>query len=319
MRTKIKKPRALISACLLGQKLRYDGSHARDAYLANALRRYVEWVPVCPETECGFPVPRETMRLRGNPDSPHLYTVETNRDQTEAMRRWAERKLRDFEGAGLCGFVFKSRSPSCGISGVKVFGWNGAAPRACGTGIFALAAQRRFPLLPAADEEGMKDPAVREAFIERLFAAMRWRDFRSDGPTLGGLKEFHGAHELLIRAHDPEAAAAMERMIRGAARMNRLKLFDRYGAAMMSALGTAPSALKNAKVLKTVFRSIKHGVSEEGAFHLLSVIEDYRSGKVPLLVPLALLRHYVERTDDHSLKRQFFFNPYPPELGLRAR
>jgi uncharacterized protein YbbK (DUF523 family)/uncharacterized protein YbgA (DUF1722 family) len=319
MRRKTKKPRVLLSACLLGQRLRYDGTHARDAYLANVLGRHVEWVPICPETECGFSVPREPMRLRGDPASPRVVTVGSNQDQTENIRRWAEKKFRDLEDAGLCGILLKSGSPCCGLSGVKVFGYNGASPRSCGTGIFARAAMRRFPLIPAADEERMKDPTAREAFIERLYAAMRWRDFTGNGPTLDGLTEFHEAHELLIYAHDPKSVASMERLIRGAARMNRLKLLERYGSTMMSALGVAPSTAKNARALKMVFQRLGGGVSKEVGAHLLSVIEDYRAGLVPFLVPLALMRHYVERADDHELRRQFFLNPYPQELGLRAR
>jgi uncharacterized protein YbbK (DUF523 family)/uncharacterized protein YbgA (DUF1722 family) len=319
MKTRAKKPRVLVSACLLGRKLRYDGAHARDPYVANVLGRHVEWVPICPETECGMPVPREPLRLRGASDSPRMVTVETNKDRTETMRRWAEKRFRELEEAGLCGLVFKARSPSCGISGVKVFGLNGAPPRACGTGIFASAAQARFPLLPAADEESLRDPALREAFIERMYAAMRWRDFMSAGPTLGGLKEFHAAHELLILAHDPQTAAGMDRLIKGAGRMNRLRLLQRYGAQFASALSTPPSAPKNTRALKEALRRLSPAVSGHGADHILSVIEDYRKGHVPFLVPLALLRHYAERGDCSCTGSRYFLNPYPHQLGLRAR
>ena len=319
MKTRVQKPRVLVSACLLGRRLRYDGAHARDPYVKNVLGRHVEWVPICPETECGMPVPREPLRLRGAADSPRMVTVETNKDRTESIRRWAEKRLRELEEAGLCGFVFKSRSPSCGISGVKVLGLSGAPPRACGTGIFARAAQNRFPLLPAADEESLKDPALREAFIERMFAAMRWRDFLAAGPTLNGLKEFHAAHELLILAHDPEKAAAMDRLLRGAGRMNRLTLLQRYGASFMAALSALPTAQKNARALKETLRRLSPSVGGQGADHILSVIEDYRKGRVPFLVPLALLRHYIERGDCSCPGSRFFLNPYPHQLGLRAR
>jgi uncharacterized protein YbgA (DUF1722 family) len=248
-----------------------------------------------------------------------MVTEETNCDKTEGMRRWAERRLRDLEDEGLCGFIFKSHSPSCGISGVKLFGYNGAPPRRCGIGVFARAAQNRFPLLPAADETGMRDPATREAFIDGLFAAMRWRDFMGNGPTLNGLLEFHSAHELLIFSHDPKTAADIERLMRGAARMNRLKLFSRYGDALMRALAVAASPVKNTRALKEAFQRLKKKVPKPGADHIVSVIEEYREGHIPLLVPLALLRHYVERAQDQGLKRQFFLNPYPTELGLRAR
>ncbi len=318
MKKGLKKPRVLVSACLLGRRTRWDGSHAKDGYVAGTLGRLVEWIPVCPEAECGLPVPREPMDLKGEPGSPRLIAAETGRDLTETLKRWTERRLTDLQGEGLCGMVFKSGSPSCGVSGIKVHGYNGSAPRANGTGIFARAAQKRFPLLPAADEKGLREPAVHDAFMKMLYAAMRWRDFLSGGPTLEGLREFHALHELLVKAHDPKAAAALEKLIKAAARMDRLKLLDRYGSTMMAALRAAPSASRNAKVLSAVCRRVCTGMSEEGERHVESVIEDYRAGRVPLLVPLALMRHYIERAEDAGLKRQFYFNPYPRGAGLRA-
>jgi uncharacterized protein YbbK (DUF523 family) len=163
------KPRLGISTCLLGEAVRYDGGHKRDPLLVDTFGPFVEWVPVCPELECGLGLPREAMRLEGDPGAPRLVTVRTRRDLTEPMLAWARRRVEELAGEGLCGFVFKSNSPSCGLEGVDVFEPDGVA-RKVGVGLFARAFMRRFPALPAAQEERLHDPDLRERFIERVFA-----------------------------------------------------------------------------------------------------------------------------------------------------
>lgn len=156
-----------ISACLLGRKVRYDGGHSLDYFLTKTLDRYIEWIPVCPETEAGLPVPREAMRLFGDVNSPRLKTIETNIDHTERLLSWTKKKLDELELKNLCGFVFKSRSPSSGMKGVKVYDDTGHS-RPVGTGIFARAFMDRFPNLPVTDEEDLHDPVLRENFIEQI-------------------------------------------------------------------------------------------------------------------------------------------------------
>ncbi len=312
------KPRVGISACLLGQRMRYDGAHCLDPYLRGILGRHVEWVSLCPESECGFPIPREPMRLKGVPASPRLMTVLTGKDQTERMRRWAERRLRDLEEEGLCGFIFKAGSPSCGLQGVKVHPFAGGAPRG-GSGIFASAFTRRFPLLPVSDEAGMGDPSTRERFIEAAFVVKRWRLFLAAGATLEGLVEFHSDHELLIKAHSPEAAAEMRRLLARPNARSRRRLMERYEADLAAALARQTTVAKNARVLTTVFTLLKGRLSSGEAAHVSAVVNEYREGHVPLLVPIVLLRHYGERFRDPYLSRQRFLDPYPAELGMRAR
>ena len=157
-----------ISSCLLGQKVRYDGGHKLDHYLTERLGRFVEWIPVCPEVESGLSVPREAMRLVGCHESPRLVTVLTGKDFTAEMQAWAENKLEELEKAGLCGFVFKSGSPSSGMRGIKVYSPSGKILGSA-SGIFAAAFMKRFPLLPVEEDERLKDPAHCEKFIERVF------------------------------------------------------------------------------------------------------------------------------------------------------
>jgi uncharacterized protein YbgA (DUF1722 family)/uncharacterized protein YbbK (DUF523 family) len=312
------KPRVGISACLTGKKVRYDATDAFDSYLNRTLGRHVEWVAICPEVECGMPVPREPMRLRGDPGNPRLIQTAAGKDLTEHLRRWTEKKLRELESEALCGFVFKAGSPCCGLKKVKVHGLNGSPPR-CGSGVFARAFTRRFPLLPVAEAEGLADPAVRESFIERVFVRKRWEDLMRTGPTLRGLQDFHAAHELLIAAHDTEAAAALGRLVARANAMERRKLLERYDSVLVRALSREATPSRNARILKLFMDGLKDSLSAEERAPLRELIEDYKNGHVPLLVPIALLRHYVQRFPKPHLQRQLYLDPYPTELGLRAR
>jgi uncharacterized protein YbbK (DUF523 family) len=158
-----------ISSCLLGENVRYDGGHKLDLFLKDMLKKYVEYVPVCPEVESGFGVPRQSMRLEGEPDSLRLIITETGQDVTKRMVHWAQKKIIQMEKENICGFIFKSDSPSCGIKRVKVYNEKNI-PVNESAGIFARIFMEHFPLLPVEDEGSLNDPGKRENFIERLFA-----------------------------------------------------------------------------------------------------------------------------------------------------
>ena len=162
-----------ISSCLLGNSVRYDGGHKLDHYLRDTLGAFVQWVPVCPEVEYGLPIPREALRLVGDPADPRLVTSRSGVDHTVGMQAWARQRLDALEREDLCGFVFKSRSPSSGMRQIKVYPPEGGVPATTGVGIFARAFMERFPLLPVEDDGRLNDPALREGFIERLFVVAR--------------------------------------------------------------------------------------------------------------------------------------------------
>ena len=161
-----------ISRCLLGENVRYDGGHKLDVDLRDALARIAAFVPVCPEVECGLGIPREPMNLCGDPSAPRLVAVASGLDLTEKLTAWAARRLDELAGEGLCGFVFKSGSPSCGLEGVTVYQANGGVTQT-GVGIFARMFAERFALVPREDEARLRGPALRENFIERLAAFKR--------------------------------------------------------------------------------------------------------------------------------------------------
>ncbi len=169
----VKKVKVGVSACLLGIRVRYDGGHKLDLTITETLGQWFQYVPVCPEVEYGLPVPRETLRLMGDPASPRLVTTRTAVDHTETMQRWSDAKAADLAREDLAGFIFKSGSPCSGLEGVRVYTADGMHAGS-GSGIFAAAFIRRNPLIPVIDEERLRDPALREKFIDDVLTYMRF-------------------------------------------------------------------------------------------------------------------------------------------------
>ena len=216
-----------ISACLLGQPVRWNGGHKLDHFIVDTLGEYFEFVPVCPEVEAGFPTPRETLRLVGDPESPRLVTSRTNVDHTERMTGWAGRRVRELELEGLCGFIFKSDSPSSGLLRVKVYNVKGM-PEKKGVGVFAAAFTRHFPLVPVEEEGRLNDPKLRETFIEQIFTLQRWREAVSGGLRLRTLVDFHSRHKLLVLSHSPAHAKRMGKLVADASAHPAREVFGRY-------------------------------------------------------------------------------------------
>jgi uncharacterized protein YbgA (DUF1722 family)/uncharacterized protein YbbK (DUF523 family) len=310
------KIRLGISSCLLGEKVRYDGGHKLDHFLADTLGSYIDWVPVCPEVESGMSVPREAMHLVGDPEAPRLVTTRSGVDHTSRMRQWANKKVTALAAADLCGFVFKSRSPSSGMRGVKIYSPEGI-PVSTGSGIFAKAFQDRFPLLPVEDEGRLHDPSLRENFIERIFVYKRWREFRSSDRTIGGLVSFHTSHKLLIMAHSPRHYAALGKLVADAKKYRRDELFERYVTTLMEGLQFLATVKKNTNVLQHMAGYFKQLLSTDEKLELQDVITNYHRELVPLIVPMTLLQHYVRKYNEQYLKQQAYLNPHPLELMLR--
>ena len=164
-----------ISSCLLGNNVRYDGSHKLDEFIIKTLGTFVEFVPVCPETECGLGIPRDPMRLEGNIDMPGLIVIKSGKDLTTKMKKWSVKRVIELKKEDLCGFIFKSKSPSCGIKQVDIFDKKGE-PAHKGTGLFAQQFMIEFPLVPVEGEESLHHTDLREKFIERIFAFGRLRE-----------------------------------------------------------------------------------------------------------------------------------------------
>lgn len=305
-----------VSTCLLGENVRYDAGHKLDRYITDTLGQYFNWVPVCPEVEYGLPVPREPMRLVGVPDSPRLLTIRTGVDHTEGLLKWAEKKLKELENEELCGFIFKSRSPSSGIGGVKVYTSSGM-PSQRGVGIFGGAFMQHFPLIPVIDDGRLHDPGLRENFIERVFVYKRWKEFIKKGGPVRDLIIFHTEHKLLILSHSPKHFSILGQLVAIAKKYKPEDLHSEYIRLLMEGLRLIATVKKNTNVLLHIAGYFKKQLSADDKKELLEVIENYHRGYVPLIVPIFLIKHYVRKFDELYLKRQYYLNPHPLELMLR--
>lgn len=310
------KIRLGISACLLGEKVRFDGGHKLDKFLTETLGRYVEYVPVCPEVEIGLPTPRETLRLTGTSDEPRLVFPKSGEDITERMIGWAKTRLVALEKEELSGFIFKSKSPSSGMERVKLYDHNGV-PNKAGVGLFAREFMQHFPLLPVEEDGRLHDPKLRENFIETLFTLKRWRQSLAQGKTAGHLVDYHSRHKLLIMAHSNEIYKQMGKLVARAGELETEPLYRDYLELLMKGVRIKATVAKQVNVLQHVLGYFKNKLSVDEKQEMLAVINSYHRLQTPLVVPITLLNHYVRKYQQPYLQQQVYLNPHPVELSLR--
>jgi uncharacterized protein YbgA (DUF1722 family)/uncharacterized protein YbbK (DUF523 family) len=310
------KIRLGVSACLLGQNVRYDGQHKLDHFITDTLGRYVDYVPVCPEVECGFGVPRESMRLVGNPEDPRLITTRTKVDKTEPMVTWARKRVEELTSENLCGFIFKSDSPSSGMERVKVYSEKGMV---CGRspGLFAREFLRFFPLLPAEEEGRLHDPDLRENFIERIFALNRYREEMARKPAVATLMQFHARHKLLIMAHHAGAVTEMGRLLARARPADLPAVRAAYEALLLQTLKRLATPAKHVNVLQHMLGYFRDTLTSAEKQEMLAILESFKRGDVPLIVPVTMMKHYVNKFQVAYLAEQVYLDPHPLELKLR--
>ncbi len=306
-----------ISSCLLGENVRWNGGHKLDHFLRDTLGQYIEYVPVCPEVECGLPTPRETMRLVGDAENPRLVTSRSGIDHTQRMAEWAARRVRDLEKEDLCGFIFKANSPSSGLLRVKVYGPKGL-PEKKGIGMFARAFTGHFPLIPVEEEGRLHDPMLRENFIEQIFVFKQWRELAARKWRPADIIDFHTRNKLLIMAHSQQIARDMGKLVAGVKHIDPETFYRQYESSLMAALRLKATVPKNMNVLQHMMGYFRDQLSKDEKQELLEIFDQYRRGYVPLIVPLTLINHYVRKYDQAYLRSQAYLNPHPVELKIRT-
>ncbi len=317
LRVQEPKLRLGISACLLGEEVRYNGGHARDAYLHQTLGEFVEWVPLCPEVEIGLGTPRESLRLAGEVEQPRLLAPKSGSDHTGAMQRWAESKLEELAALDLHGYVLKTNSPRCGLFRGKVYDQN-EMPSRTGRGILAAALVAAMPLLPVEEEGRLNDLRLRENFVQRVFVYYRWTKMLREDASPAGLVRFHTAHKLTLMAHSPDHYQRLGRLVAEAGSRDWIELTAEYGALLMEGLGRHSTPGKEVNVLQHLMGFLKDQLSAEDKADLLRLFEDFRQGYVPPIVPITLLQHHLKRGEVPDwVHQQVYLNPYPKELMLR--
>ena len=307
-----------ISACLLGQQVRFDGGHKRYPYAVEVLARYFSYVPVCPEVAIGLGIPRPTIRLVGDPEHPRAVGVkEPSLDVTERLEDFAARQVPLL--AGLSGYILKKDSPSCGMERVRVYAEGQGVPSRSGSGIFARELLRSLPYLPVEEEGRLNDPVLRENFVTRVFVYQRWQALLAEGLTPSRLIAFHSSHKYLVMAHSQAAYQRMGRLLSNLARPDLQDICTEYEKELMTALKRRVTPQRHVNVLQHIMGYLKDKIDGGDRRELAESIESYRRGEVHLIVPITLLRHYFRRNPDPYIDGQVYLRPHPEPLGLLGR
>jgi uncharacterized protein YbgA (DUF1722 family)/uncharacterized protein YbbK (DUF523 family) len=307
-----------ISACLLGEKVRYDGGHAHAKHVTGLLAGLMDLHPICPEVGCGMGIPREPVRLVGTPESYRLVGRETGRDWTAAMTAWSRKVLDQLAGTRLCGFIFKAKSPSSGMTRIKVYPRSGGqAISHAGVGLFARLFMERFPLLPVEDEGRLHDVELRTNFFESVFVRHRWNAILDSGRSMKDLIDFHTSHKMLIRSHDVQLYREMGALVAAGKHMVRDDLFGQYEQKLAAAMARKATVRKHHDVLMHIMGYFKKMLTLDEKSECLEILTNYKKGLIPLIVPVTLMNHYVRKYGVTYLREQHYLSPHPLELKLR--
>jgi uncharacterized protein YbbK (DUF523 family)/uncharacterized protein YbgA (DUF1722 family) len=304
-----------VSGCLLGEKVRYDGHHSRACYIADIWQRQVECIPICPETEAGFGVPRQMLHLVGRAGSPRLVTADRETDQTERLRAWIHKRLAELALQAPHGFILKARSPSCGLGGVKLYSRQGNVTRS-GIGLFAAALRREWPLVPIIDDEAFHDAGQRDAFLEKLFVLRRWRHLVNRDMSRTGLQTFHAEHHLLFTAHNTKQAARMAALVRESLPVKQL--FLKYRQLLLQALALPATPQKHERVLRHLVICCKKFLAPQEKKMLRELLEAFGGRSVPLNALLTVMQYHLRQYNLHHLAGQHYFLTDPRERYLRS-
>ena len=310
-----------ISACVLGENVRFDSGHKLNRFVVDELTDHFSFVPVCPEVGIGMPIPRPAIRLVS--DQERIALVEgkdQSKDYTHAMQTFSRNKVQALSQSNLCGYVVCAKSPTCGMERVKVYKNNRADKE--GVGLFTQELIRQMPWLPIEEDGRLNDPCLRENFISRVyclndFYASVGEESAAGTIDAGKFIAFHSRYKLTLMAHCPRMYKKLGRMVAQITEYPPEQFYSEYRSGLMEAMSYRASRSNNTNVMMHIQGYFKKMLSKEEKRELVQVIQDYRLGQLPILVPLTLLKHYLLNYPNGYLKQQRYFEPYPQELRLR--
>jgi uncharacterized protein YbgA (DUF1722 family)/uncharacterized protein YbbK (DUF523 family) len=310
------KPKIAISACLLGDEVRFNGGHKRSELCAERLADHVELVGVCPEVAIGLGTPREPIRLVGDIAAPRAVgSVHPELDVSAALHDYGSQMAEQLKG--ISGYIFMQKSPSCGLYRVKVYQANGLPAAGGGRGLYAQSFCTALPDLPVEEEGRLNDPVLRENFLTRVFAYADWQTLLQSGLTRHRLTHFHARYKYLLLATHPEQYRALGKLLGSLDKHNLAELAPRYFSALMEALRKCATRGTHSNVLLHISGYLKQTLSKDEKIEMQELIEQYRRGYVPLVVPLTLLKHHFLLHPDRYIAQQVYLQPHPATLSLR--
>lgn len=309
------KPKVGVSACLIGEEVRFNGGHKRDNFVSGPLSQFIEFVSICPEVGIGMGVPRPPIRLLGSPERPRAVGVDDpTLDVTDRLEDYARGQARDL--GDISGYVLKKDSPSCGMERVKLYAAKGAPSRKA-TGVYTRILMEQLPLLPLEEEGRLNDPVLRENFVNRVFVYQRWQQLVDEGLSPAALIGFHTDHKFLVMAHSQASYKRLGRLLSDLAGSETTEIGEQYIGELMATLKRRVDRKRHSNVLQHIMGYLKRSIDSGDKAELLQTIDDYRGGRIPLIVPITLLRHYLRRHPDPYMQRQHYLQPHPEALSLR--
>jgi uncharacterized protein YbgA (DUF1722 family)/uncharacterized protein YbbK (DUF523 family) len=304
-----------ISSCLLGNSVRYNASHCRDAYINGTLSEFFEFYPFCPEVGIGLGVPRPTIRLVTDNHQIRVVGVkDPSLDVTGPLKEYTDSQLPLIKE--LSGYIFKRGSPSCGMERVKIYNTKGM-PQDSGTGVFAAGVKQAYPELPTEEEGRLGDPRLRENFIQRVFVYHHWRHTIEPDLSVSALTDFHARIKLTLMSHDQNKARELGRIAATARDASIREVAASYFCLLMETLEIVASRKNHVNVLQHVQGYLKRTLDADDKAELVETIELYRQGLIPLIVPVTLLRHHFRKAPDRYIDNAWYMSPYPMSLRLR--
>ena len=306
-----------ISACLLGEKVRFDGGHKRLAFAVEQLAPYVRFEAICPEMAIGLPTPRPALRLVSSDEGVRMrFSNDEAVDFTDKMQQYSEQRVASLEH--LCGYILCAKSPSCGMERVRIYRENSKDNSKIGVGVYTAELQKQLPWLPIEEDGRLNDPLLRENFVERVFALYELKMLHKSGLTRGKLMAFHSRYKLSLLSHSQPEYRELGRFVASMDKWESLEeYFIEYRNRLMGLMKNRATRRNHTNVLMHVQGYFRKQLNSGQRQELAQLIDHYRQGLQPLLAPITLLKHYMHEFPDAYLAQQRYFEPYPEALRLR--
>jgi uncharacterized protein YbgA (DUF1722 family)/uncharacterized protein YbbK (DUF523 family) len=309
----LEKIKVGISSCLMGEKVRFDSGHKRNAYINGILSDFFEFTAFCPEVDIGLGIPREPIRLvtldRGircvGVKTPDLDVTEDLYESADKQRHWHEQ---------LCGYILKKDSPSCGMERVRLY--RGETPDRSGVGLYAERLMRNFPQLPVEEEGRLEDPVLRENFVQRVYVYSRWKKLSKQPVSMKNLSEFHARHKYIYMSHNQSMTRQLGSWLADNHKTDMTTLCRQYLPKMMALLKHKATRKNHVNTLQHIQGYLKKRLSADDKSELTETISQYRHGLLPLIVPITLLRHHFRHHPDEYIRDSYYMQPHPAELML---
>ena len=303
-----------ISACLVGEKVRFDGSNKPSNFCIHEFGQHVTYKAFCPEVAIGLPIPRPTIRQIKKADIISVSRSDGTGDVTDALQAYGKKIAKMTKH--LSGYVFCAKSPSCGMERVKVYSLEGNALKSDGVGVFAREIMAENPLLPCEENGRLNDPLIRENFVARVYAYKHWQNLEASGLTKHKLTTFHSQYKYTVMSHDLIAYKQLGQLL-ARADLPLVDMAEQYIAGLMSALSIKATRKKHANTLAHIQGYFSKHLQPNERQELCNQIDAYRNGLIPLIAPLTLIKHYLLQYPKAYLTKQAYLSPYPDELKLR--